>query len=285
VKKTNLFIAGVVLLVIVLVVLLPVFLSSGWIQNLLLERANSRLPGTLSIGHCRIGWQQGLQCSRLSYVDTKQGIQLDIPSLRNSQGLLALLVAPANLGTIRVDGAVLVLPGLSSAGRERSVAAGGQNTPPVHPRPGREKSVASSAGTTPLWDRVNLRLLVGGTTVKLGHGQGPAETLIRDGLLNAHLATGSVHFKLDLQAGDGAGTATASGFVNLPARTESLLDTLVTEINLHIMDLQVEHFSPRYRTGAIFPGAEGNCLQSCLSRQPGSIISGSAAPTCCAMSS
>ena len=115
VKIKNLFIAGGVLLLVAVVGLFPVFLSSGWIQDLFLTRVNNRIPGTISLESCSIGWQQELQCKSVSYHDEQKGIHVDIPKLSGSQGLLALVVAPMNLGTISLHDPVLVLPGLSSA--------------------------------------------------------------------------------------------------------------------------------------------------------------------------
>ena len=264
-KKRNLFIAGGVLLVIVLVSLLPVFLSSGWIQHLILGRVNSQIPGTLSLGSCSIGWQQGLQCRHVSYDDAKQGVYVDVPTLSGTQGLLALIVAPANLGTVSVDNSVLVLPGFSPAVQKKSPAVAEQNNPPVNTRNGKGKSVAATASdTAPFWDSMNVKFLASRTVVKLAHGKAPAETFIRNGSLDARLATGSVHFELGLESGEGEGTATASGFVNLPARKGSLLDTLVTEINLQVIDLQVEHFLALAPNKANFPRGRGELSSKLL---------------------
>ncbi len=239
-KKRNLFITGVVLLVIVLVGLLPVILSSGGVQELLLSRVNSRIPGTLSVGSCGIGWQQGLQCNRLAYDDTKHGVHVNIPRLSSSQGLLALIIAPMNLGIVSVDEPVLVLPGSPPAVKQSPVIAK-NNTPPVS-SPAATEKLSPAKESVPFWDRMIVELLVNEAVVKLASGKAPAEILVRNGSLDAGLASGSVHFELDLESDDGEGTATASGFINLPARKGAMLDTLVTEINLQVMDVQVEPF-------------------------------------------
>ena len=139
VKKRNLFITGVVLLVIVLVGLLPVILSSGGVQDLLVSRVNTQIPGTLAVGGCSIGWQQGLQCNRLVYDNRKHGVHVSIPRLSSSQGLLALIVTPMNLGTVTVDDPVLVLPGSPPAVKQSPVTVK-NNTPQVSSPAATEKS-------------------------------------------------------------------------------------------------------------------------------------------------
>ena len=68
-KKRNVFIAGAVLLLIVLVSLLPLIVSNGRVQDLFFSRIADRIPGSLSVAGCSIGWQQGLQCRGLVYDD------------------------------------------------------------------------------------------------------------------------------------------------------------------------------------------------------------------------
>ncbi len=242
-KKRNWFIAVVVVLSLMLVLLLPVFLSSGRIQSLLLERANRQIPGTLSFERCSIGWQQGLRCTGVAYNNGQQGIQIKAPMLNGSQGLLALIVASGNLGTVSLDDPVLVLPGVAAALLEENSAA------PKHdlPRAGSQKdagedSAGAAVDAVPLWDRLNVRLQTAGAVVKLANDTLPPETFIRYGSLDARLAAGTVTFELDLESPDGQGAAQASGFVNLPARQGALADTLVAEIRCNLKELQVEPY-------------------------------------------
>lgn len=269
VKKRNLFIAGGVLLVIVLVGLLPVFLSSGWMQDLLLVRVNSRISGTLSLVRCSIGWQQGFECRDVSYDDAKQGVHVDVPRVSGSQGLLALIVAPMNLGTVSMEEPVLVLPDLPPAVQEKSAVTAGKSSPPVSTPKVKEKFVAAATDTAPFWDKVNVKLLADRAVVKLAHDKAPADTFIRNCSLDARLATGSIHFEMELESGDGEGTASASGFVNLPARKGGLLDTLVTEINLHVMDLQIEHYLALVPGKANLPRGRGELSSELLIKSTG----------------
>jgi hypothetical protein len=240
VKKRNLFFAGVVLLLIVLVGLLPVILSSGGVQDLLISRINTQIPGTLSVGSCSTGWQQGLQCNRLVYDDTKHGVHVSVPRLNSSQGLLALIIAPMNLGTVSVEEPVLVFSGLPPAVKQ-SPGTAKNNSPPVSSPAATEKS-SPAKESAPFWDRMIVKLLVNKAVFKLALSKAPAEILVRNGSLDASLASGSVHFELDLESADGEGTATANGFINLPTRKGALLDTLVTEIKLNVVDMQLEPF-------------------------------------------
>ena len=266
-KKRNLFFAGVVLLLIVLVGLLPVILSSGRVQDFLVSRVNSDIPGALSVGKCSIGWQQGLQCNRLVYDDATHGIHVTILKVSSSQGLLALIVAPMNLGTVSVDEPVLVLPG-SPPAVEQSPVIAKNNTPPVS-SPAATEKLSPAKESVPFWDRMIVKLLVNEAVVKLASGKAPAEILVRNGSLDASLASGTVHFELDLESADGEGTATADGFINLPTRKGALLDTLVTEINLQVMDVQVEPFLALLPDREIFPKATAELSSELLIKATG----------------
>ncbi len=240
-KKRNVFIAGAVLLLIVLVSLLPLIVSNGRVQDLFFSRIADRIPGSLSVAGCSIGWQQGLQCRGLVYDDKAHGFHVTVPELSSEKGLLALIVNPVNLGTVSMEAPVLVFSGTPPVDNQ-SAGSAENNTLPSVSSPAATQKKSPAADTIPFWDRMIVNLLINEAVVKSALQGDPAEVVVRNGILDASLASGSVHFQLDLESDDGRGTATASGFINLPTRKEALLDTLVTEIKLHVMDLQVKPF-------------------------------------------
>ncbi len=241
-KKRSLVLWGIAALLAVSLLLLPAFLSSNLVLDRLFSRLNKEIPGTLSVDSCSIGWQRGLQCSGLVYADKSHGTTVTIPQLSGSQGLLALAVAPSNLGTITLRDPLVVLPPLPAAEARTTPA---KTSPPPAPK-GRDaaekKGPAAGRSSTPLWDRLTGKLVVKGAVVRRKIGAGPARILIRKGSLKARLAEGSIHFEAGIESANNGGSATATGFVNLPARPAAFLDTLVTETTLHVMDLQLEPF-------------------------------------------
>ncbi len=269
-KTRNLFAAGGVLLVTAVVGLLPVFLSSGWMQSLVLARLNERIPGTISVQSCSIGWQQELQCKNIVYDDAQQGTHVDIPALSGSHGLLALIVAPMNPGTFSVHDPVLMLPAFPATVQKKSAAAVQPNNTSGSTGQGRPKSLTATSDDAPFWDKLNVKVLADGAVVKLVPGNQAASSIIRNGSLDARLTTGSIYFSMDLESGRGEGTAAVSGFVNLPVRRGGLLDTLISEINLHIMDLEVEPLLALVPAQFNLPATRGELSSELLIKAAGS---------------
>jgi hypothetical protein len=241
VKKRSVALWGTVAVLVALVLLLPVFLSSGLVRTSLLDRLNAGMPGTLTTGSCSIGWQQGLRCTDLVYHDAATALRVTIPRLSGSQGLLALAVAPMNLGTITLVDPLVVLPP-SAPAHKPVTRAPEEQQPRAQQPPAAKKTAAVQERTRPWWDRLSGKLIVSGATLNQSTGGKEDRSLLRNGSFSARLVEGSVHFEAAMESAGNSGSATASGFVNLPARAGSLLDTLVTETSLHVMDLQLEPF-------------------------------------------
>lgn len=255
-RKRYLFIAATVLLLVLMVGLLPVFISSGWVKDQLVSQINSRISGTLTAAGCSIGWKRGLQCRRVVYDDAGRGIHVQIPKLSGSQGLLALIVAPMNQGTIRLDKPILVIPNPSLTASEPSAAASEPDASVAAQQP-LSGSLPSSSESSPIWDKVIVQLLVDKGVVKIADGSSLGKKIARNVSLDAGLASGSVHFEMGFAAGSGGGKTAASGFINLPARQSGFLETLVTEINLKITDLQIEEYLSLLPTAFHSPQGQG----------------------------
>jgi hypothetical protein len=241
VKKRTLLIAGGLLLLI-LAVQFPSILSSGLGRSLVVGKVNSSLPGTLSIDNCDLGWKQGLTCNGVAYEDSQQGIRVDVSDITCSQGLISLLIAPMNLGTVTIEQPLLVLdtapPAAAQAQKKSAPPEKEKAAPSGFIVPSKEKKIAKT-DETPVWDKLTVKLQINGATVK--HATGKDQTvLLRQGSLDAILASSVIDFKLDLQEGDGSGKAIASGLVNLPSRPGDLLAALNTDFKLDLIDLQLE---------------------------------------------
>jgi hypothetical protein len=258
VKKKKLFIAGILLLLVVLIARLPIFLSSGWGLNLLVNQVNKRIAGEISVKDCSFGWQQGIQCSDILFRDADQGVQLSVSELRVSQGLLALAAAPKNLGTVTVDDPLLLItysrpspPAAPASTATTAVSKSGPETAPTPDsglkkqtradRPVSEPAVAAMT-EAPFWEKMRTDLLINRATVQVAIDSNPAATFIQNGFLNANLSSETVNFEISLETGSGEGAVTAAGEVRLPLQTKDLLVTLATDIKVTVRDVQTEPF-------------------------------------------
>ena len=231
-------------MLLILAVQFPSILSSGLGRSIIVGKINNSLSGSLSIENCDLGWSQGLSCNRVVYEDSQQGIRVDIAGVTCSQGLIALLIAPMNLGTVIVDKPLLALRTVPPV----AVKEQQKSAPPEKTRAApsgiivttKEKKIAKT-DKTPVWDKMAVKLQVNGATVQHVRDKGQT-VLIREGSLNAILASSVVDFKLNLLEGDGSGRVIASGLVNLPSRPGDLMDALNTDFKLDLIDLQLEPF-------------------------------------------
>ena len=212
---------------------LPAFLSSDMFRERLVSRVN-RIPGQrLSMEELSIGWLRGLAVRGLRWRDSRRGLDLSVGRLTGDRGLLALLVAPRNLGTLTLGKPELVLPPSVFRGREKG--ASGQEAAPSPDSAGAGKSPVPRVEQSPFWDNliINLRLEEG--RVLAGSlGQGGVALAERVDLAAA-LASGSVDYTLTAEVGDGS--LAARGRINLPARMDAFSETLVAESRLRVKNV------------------------------------------------
>ncbi len=238
-KKKWLFILLAVLLMLsAAVMLLPTVLSSSTVLRLVLERVNAVSPATIRIDSCAIGWRSGLECRDIQVDDPAAGLKLTIPRLTGSQGLLALLVAPRNLGELTVHEPAVVLSEGKPAMQDRVAPEKSAGGKPAVVAPAREKPAGRDQGA-PFWEGMQVRFLIkGGTVTSRLHLQ-PPRNIVRNLELTSGLSDGSIAYTLGLQDGRGQGRIAATGFVNLPVRQSGLLDVLVSMVDLQISDYDI----------------------------------------------
>ncbi len=261
VKKRKLWIAGGGALLLVLVIQFPSILSSGIGRSIVTGKVNNSVPGSLSIDNCDMGWRKGLSCDGIVYEDRQQGIRVDLEKVTCSQGLFPLLIAPMNLGTVTADKPTIVVqaapPPVVEQGQKKIAPSTKEKSAPagiiVQPK---EKKIAKT-DEAPIWDKIAVTLRINEATVKYAVDEKTAQTLVRNGSLDAVLASSVIDFKMDAQEGDGAGRALASGLINLPSRKVNVLDALKTDFKLDFIDLQVEPFFTMAIAGKNLPTGSG----------------------------
>lgn len=241
-KKITIVLVSTGILLLGLFALLPTLLSSDRVLATVLSRINAQSgASSLKIANCDIGWLQGLVCSDVDYLDPERGLELKIDQVRGSQGLLALLAAPKNLGTLRVRQPVVTI---TNQAADTPLSPGTASSPTSDTEQKETKKSRSTAPTPdqtapPFWDALVVSLVVEeGRVIILGQGDASSgEGGIFSG--TSALAAGTVKYSLQWLAAGDNGKLLANGFVNLPARRFNILETLVARIELQISDLQL----------------------------------------------
>ncbi|GAB4332247.1 MAG: hypothetical protein Kow0089_00050 [Desulfobulbaceae bacterium] len=216
---------------------LPFLLSTGAALNFFLATLNKRIPGTLTVDSWLVGWQQGILCRNLSYSSPREALTISASSLTTDRGLLELVLAPENLGTLHLAGprarvSENALRDLFNKGRERSG--------------GSKRSL-----TSPPWEGIycDLQAREGELELLLDGGE---SLRFSDVTLNSTLAKGTVAFDTGFRL-MGQGAVDAEGNVNLPAHADNWLETINGEVKLEIRSLALAEL-PTFGSGSMPEG-------------------------------
>ena len=221
-----------------LVVFLPGFLSSEVVLLAFLERVNTRSPVTWSVENCDIGWGQGFSCSDVEYADPERGLHIQAQEVSGEQGLLALLAAPQNIGTVHVQHPVITLSPQDPSESFSSPAIVPIEFPDPHVFPGKKRV---------FWDFFTGTLMVEEGRLVLAVSEKETKTLV--GLHSGSFALDAGTVQYDMQWRADTGLMSAKGYVNLPGRRQHLLDALVVRMKLLVADMPIApllSFAGRY---------------------------------------
>ena len=106
--------AGLVLLLLIFLALLPTLLSSAGVRRAVEARLNATLaPRSIALGDWSLGWVSPIRLNAITYTDPTQGLSCTIASVQVNRGLFGLLpVGALNFGTLTIQKPeiTLVLP-------------------------------------------------------------------------------------------------------------------------------------------------------------------------------
>jgi hypothetical protein len=232
---------------IALVALSPFLLSSPSALNFFVSTVNKKISGSISIDSWLIGWQQGVLCQNVVYSNPEKGISIAIPSLTSNRGLLELILAPKNFGTVHVDSPVVEL----SRSAVETFFVQGKPAPPET-----ELNRRLSRDEIPVWDQVFVELKSRGGEVKIDWGDQAITIALENVSVDSTLAAGIVTFEFGFHAME-QGFVAATGSLNLPAHEYGWLETIIAETEVKVSSLQLREL---LRAGAVvskLPQGEG----------------------------
>ena len=208
--------------------LLPSLLSLPPVFSALRDQVARQLPGRLEVASCSLGWMDGLHCAAVRYDDPHLGLRIEAEGFSGDKGILLLMAAPFYLGEITIDRPTLtVLPP-----RPVEPSRTGEGHVALDPASPKEKAAS-------WWERLSLRLTLHEGRVVLDRGEQPAHSLDVVIELTASLAQGAVNHVVHLKSTRGSGFLRAKGFVNLPVAGQPLLETLVSQTEVDVKDLEI----------------------------------------------
>lgn len=242
-KKRYLFLVLVPVFV-VFIVLAPLLLSSSSALHFFVTAVNKNIPGRLSIDSWLIGWQQGILCQNVVYTYPEKGITVSVPSLTSNRGLIALALAPKNLGLVQVDSPVVELSGLAV----QTFFAEGKTAAP--------ETRTNQGAATPVWERLFVTLQSRNGQVKMDLGGQDNIVELKKVSVDSTLATGIAVFAVGFQAME-QGFVEAAGTLNLPAHEHGWLETIIAETKVHVSSLQLRELLRTAAVVSTMPRGEG----------------------------
>ncbi len=248
IKKKRFWLGVLLAGVLAIVVFLPLILSSNTVLQMVVSRVNRTVPGHLTINSWLVDWQQGLVCEDIEYKDDRKGIRLAIPRLTSTQGLAELVLAPKNLGLIGLDSPVVELSDSMFSGEGVPLS---------------DKQASSPENSATGWDELVLQLQVRDGMVKTVLQDSKTGLGVKNIVLHSNLADGVVDFDLKFQAMGDQGIVEAQGSLNLPARRNNLLETLIINADVTINDYQIRDYLSFLAPYSHFPTGEGILNTDC----------------------
>jgi len=239
-KKIFIVFVGIGIVFFVFLSFLPNFLSSDVVLHKFLTHINAQSEAHLQVGDCSLGWQQGVVCVAVEYSFPQRGIHITADQVSGTQGLLAILAAPKNIGTVRVLRPVVTFSEQALSNIVHFFSSPSSETP-VHSRTRAKPATPDFVDRKiPFWEIFTGTLMIEEGRVAVKDTQ-EAQQVFSAGIFDgsAALAAGTVQYELQRLAGDGTGELSGKGFVNLPARRQNILDTLVIRLQLEMSNLQL----------------------------------------------
>jgi hypothetical protein len=123
-KKIILTVLLVIICLVVLVIgLVPVWLSSSSGRSFIVNKVNQSGTGKLAIGDLSVGWLSGIDVADVSYSDQAAGMQVSVKRVSTEPHFLALLGGNVELGKTVIDKPVIEVALAPSTPKEPSAKA------------------------------------------------------------------------------------------------------------------------------------------------------------------
>ncbi len=242
IKKIIILITFLVLLVMVV---LPSIISSNPFRNFVLTSINSRIHGTLSIEDISIGWSKGLVVQKIQYKDTRTGFEAEIPQITGNHSFLKFVIFPKNIGTITLKNPKFLThhkPKSKPTDIKQDISQPSrkQSTPNSDSTETSSSSSEKSHSKAAIWNGIILHLMIENGSVSFAKPDNSSQLLLKNLNWDSVLSRGTINFTGNSQSWDSLGNIGVKGFLNLPARQDTLKDTTVTEIELAISKFPIQ---------------------------------------------
>lgn len=224
-RKWPWIVLGVLLILVLLAVLAPVYLSSESFEGMLQARISESTGGTADIGNLSVGWWKGVQVSNFSFRDESGWAAVRVDEIDAQPRLASLLGGDLALGRTVID-----RPAVDLDLRRRPASPDRSSPPPVAAL-AMLNDIVINDGSVNITD-------TSGKTVRIGQ---------LNSTLSLRLPGQPSRVQVAMQVGEGqeAGTVRAEGTVT-PARDKDgwTLEGTSGDVVVEVNDLDLESLAP-----------------------------------------
>jgi len=234
---------GVILIVVVLVALVPVYLSSDGFRRMIQAKISQSTGGTADIGDLSVGWRKGVRISDFSFREQSGWAAVSIDGIDVQPHLASLLG-----GTISLGRAVIDRPAVEIDLRKRPA-------PPPVPAGNSKTSVPPAAGLAMLGD-----ITINDASVHVTDTAGKAVRIAQlNSTLNLRLPGQPSRFEAKMTVGEAADTATvrAAGSVTPDKAAGWTFKGTTGDVVIEVNDLDLESLAPIFELAGVEVQARG----------------------------
>ena len=219
-------VACLVVIVLIIIALLPSFLSSDMMKPFVIRKANQQLSGQLQLESWSLSWLGGIQGQGIVYDSQAEGFLAQVSEIRAEKGLLGMIFNRGELGAVEIVAprVVFFLP-------ENSSLRDSPRDPSPTPTPDSLPAPKDDALIPVYYGKLNLT----NGTILTAAADG-SETVIAKSLdltLDAPGSGSPITYRFSTESGDNTGRASGEGTLVLAA--DDPLDMQKIQLNSNLI--------------------------------------------------
>ncbi|MBT8372631.1 MAG: DUF748 domain-containing protein, partial [Deltaproteobacteria bacterium] len=251
-KKYIIFgtIAGLLVVVLIVIALLPGIMSSDLMKPFILQKVNQQMPGQIQVKDLSLGWFGRIEGKDIVYDNRGDDLLVRVSEFKTSKGLFGLILARGELGTIEVINpeVVFFIPDNPKPKATEEAKASEPSTP--------TKPTAPGNITLPAF---NGQFIMTGGSILTATGSGSEKVVAKD--LNFALDTAGLNnpikYRFSVESGDSSGRASGEGTLALSPTDPLNVQKIKSDSKLHIENLELHDFSSILSSLEEIPAAKG----------------------------
>lgn len=256
--------AGLLLISLLGLLLLPSLMSTDWAGNKAKQVINARSPGQIDFENVSLSWFNGIQYHGITYDDPAKGILIKVADLTTSKGLLAIAINYKEIGTVTIkDPVISVYLNKKNGSDETETVTEKKDTGSPKTTSGEAitgKTDKPVEGGSPIpFPAIAGQLNITGGAVTAVFPDKKEKSLLQDLELQLNVAglEGLLEYLITFQSGDGTGQVKGAGTVTLPAEDISMLNKIQSQATVDIENWEIEDLLSLLASTANLPTGSG----------------------------